>query len=262
MKTNLMPRRSRKALASMPEWLVLSALLLLVCLGTVVPPKALAQEAPNACGPIWGTRHFGPFDFRSPQGNLGVVERAHFTPKVEAGLSGSTGPLGADLNYTLRSFPNHHRALVTTARATKRMKNDQIPGLEWPMECYFERAIRFAPDDAVVRNLYAQWLGDRKRPKEAEFQLEAALRLAGDNPLTHYNIGLLYFDLGNLPAASRQALRARELGWPRSDLIDKLAAAGHGPGRVAAPAEPGASAPAARPADPPAAAPASAAAAG
>ncbi len=239
--------------------------LLLAAALSLISGSSAAQVSAEACGPVWGTRHWGPFDYRRPvagAGGLGIVERAHFTPKVEAGLGGSTGPIGGDLNYTLRAFPNHHRALLTTARVTKRMKNDQIPGLEWPMECYFERAIRFAPDDAVVRNLYAQWLGDRKRPKEAEFQLEAALRLAGDNPLTHYNIGLLYFDLGNLPAASRQALRARELGWLRSDLIDKLAAAGYPPGSAAAPAEAGASAPAARPADPPAAAPASAAAAG
>jgi hypothetical protein len=219
-----------------------------------------AAVSAQQCGPVWGTRHWGPFDYRRPvagAGGVGIVENAHFTPWVEAGLGGKTGPIGGDLNYTLRAFPNHHRALVTLAKVTQREKKDQLPGMEWPVECYYERAIRFAPDDVVVYMLYAQWLGSRKRVQEAEVQLGFALPLAGDNPQTHYNIGLLYFELGNHEAARRQAIKAKALGWPLTALVDQLKSVGQWPAHEDAPAEAPTSAPAAAlPGSAPASAPA------
>jgi tetratricopeptide (TPR) repeat protein len=70
--------------------------------------------------------------------------------------------------------------------------------------------------------LYAQYLGKRGRPEEAARNLEAALQYAGDNPLTHYNIGLLYFDLRMYDKALVQAHTARKLGFPRADLEESL----------------------------------------
>lgn len=196
--------------------------------GWVVPISALAQVSEAMCGPVWGTRHHGPFDYRKASQNERLnVENFHFTATVEKLTSGKTNAVpGPDINYTLRAFPNHHRALNAATRLGDRDRKDQPEGLEWPVECYFERALRFVKDDVVVHSLYAHWLVQRKRMQDAEQQLKQSQRLAGDNPLSHFSIGLIYFEMGLFDQASAQARLAQTLGWARTDLIDKLKAAG------------------------------------
>ena len=65
----------------------------------------------------------------------------------------------------------------------------------------------------------------RSRRDEALRHLETARSHADDNPFTHYNIGLIYLELSAFEQARAQALKARELGFPRTDLIDRLKAA-------------------------------------
>jgi tetratricopeptide (TPR) repeat protein len=217
------------------------------------PTAAQAQVSSEVCGPVWGTSHFGPLDYRLNKARAArEVEPVHFTPKVENLISGATGSIGADINYTLRAFPNHHRALVATTRLAERQKTDQPDGMLWPVECYFERAIRFAPDDVVVRSLYAQWLGKRGRRPEAQWQLETALKTAQDSPISNYNIGLVYFELGDYDKALVQAHRALEMGWPRQELAQQLKSAGkwREPTEGAAPAAAGAAEPSPAPSAP------------
>lgn len=154
------------------------------------------------------------------------MEPYHFTPVVEALIRGKTTSIGGDINYILRAFPNHPRALIALARWAKRNMSEQTHGMEWPIECYFERATRFAPDDIVVRGLYAQWLGQAGRRGDAERQLTTALSLAKDDPISNYSIGLLYFELGAFEQALAQAHRSQELGWTKPELADKLKQAG------------------------------------
>ena len=61
---------------------------------------------------------FGPFDYRTAtKDKLKLVESYHFTPKVESLIGGQSGTLGADIDYTLRAFPNHPRALLCGVEA-------------------------------------------------------------------------------------------------------------------------------------------------
>lgn len=175
----------------------------------------------NPCGPLRGG-FYGPYDYRTDRDKLHVVEEFHFTPEVEALIRGRSGYLGGDLSYTLRSFPNHHRALMAVVRFEEKMKTTRPEALEYPVECYFERAIRFREDDTVVRCLYAQYLGKRKRPQEALQQLEVAVTHAEDNPFSHYNIGLIFFELGQYDRALQQAHKAKALGFERTELADML----------------------------------------
>lgn len=187
--------------------------------------QASAQVTNEECGPIWGERHHGPYDYRRAElapGGLPLVENVHFTPEVEAGIRGKNGHLGDDLSYTLRAFPNHHRAMLTMIRATQRRGMDKLPGMRWTMECYFNRATRFAPDDTVVRGFYAEWLGRKGRLQEAEIQLQAALRYGKDNPLTHYSAGLIYLSMNMHERALEQAHKARAMGVPHTELADLL----------------------------------------
>lgn len=196
----------------------------LVCLfGT---GASMAQVSPSICGSMAG---FGPYDYRTERGNpLRLVESAHFTPKVEALIAGNTSETPyLDLDYTLRAFPNHHRALVSVLRWSERAKSLQPRSFNRPAECYFDNAVRWRPDDPVARMLYAQFLYLWKRPAEAEAQLQQAVRVAGDNPMTQYNIGLVFLEGGNPTNALAQAHKAYAMGYTRTELRDRLKQSGH-----------------------------------
>lgn len=52
---------------------------------------AQAQGLPAQCGAL--RNHYGPYDYRVSRGEtLDIVERAHFTPRVEALLRGRPAP--------------------------------------------------------------------------------------------------------------------------------------------------------------------------
>lgn len=187
---------------------------------------ALAQDNSQACGGL--RSHYGPFDYRTNRGEtLDVVERFHFTPEVEALIRGKSSiHIGQDLSYTLGTFPNHHRALMSMMRYGQRLKTPQPPYAAYSVECYFLRALRFRPDDTTVRLMYANFLTTNARFPEAVSRLEEVERVAGDNAFTYYNIGLIYLDMKEYEKALAQAHKAMALGLGRSGLRDKLEEAG------------------------------------
>lgn len=198
-------------------------------LAAPVIAAAQADAAAHPCGDPF-RNHFGPWDYRSAdRSNIALVEKHHFTPGIEAmvkPMNTTMREMAQDVAYTLNVFPNHHRALLTMARLSDKHMADPPPGTARSVDCWFDRAIRFRPDDTVVRSLYALQLAKRKRQPEAEAQLEAAAAAAKDNPMSHYNIGLVYFDIGNHERALAQAHKAISLGVPRTELADRLKAAG------------------------------------
>jgi tetratricopeptide (TPR) repeat protein len=181
-------------------------------------------QAPSNCGPLQNA--YGPFDYRTSKAQLQVVEEHHFTRKVETLVAGQEGYVGQDIDYTLRASPNHHRALIAVMRWGEKHKSPQPRDLQYPVECYFERALRFKPDDTTARMLYANYLLRNKREAAANAELDRVVKMAGDNAFTHYNAGLVYLDAKNYDKALQQAHTAYGLGFPRTDLKQKLVAAG------------------------------------
>lgn len=218
-----------------------AALLLVACLAAPVRAQVSAAE----CGDLSNGNN-GPFDYRVERGaKLRVVEDFHFNAKVENLLSGQSGYLGQDLEYVLRVFPNHHRALAAVARLSKREKAATIAHTSWPAECFFERSVRFRPDDTVARMLYANFLHQSNRSDEGVRQLEAASQLARDNGFTQHNVGLLYAEFGIWDRALSQAHLAKSLGFERPDLKQRIVAAGKWVDPIADGPDAAASAPAA-----------------
>ena len=222
------PRRARRLAIAACSTLSVAATLLL---------PAQAQQVPNPCGEL--TNPYGPFEYRPDHykpgpydhtthaSKLHLVESAHFTVPVQTLTAGATSAKpGPDLDYTLRAFPNNHRALVTVMNAARRYSDATEIGLPRSFECYFDRALRFAPDDALARLLYATFLIQKKRVGDAKKQIDHAATLAGDNSFTHLNVGLIYFDAGDYDKALKQAHIAAELGSRRQDLKDRLKAIG------------------------------------
>lgn len=157
---------------------------------------------------------------------LAVVEQYHFTPKVEGLIQGASGPLGGDIGYTLEHFPNHHRALAAMSRLALRDKNRKPAGAHYTVECYFDRALRYRPDDARVHALFGSYLLALGQVDAALDQLEEAARLEPNNPASHYNLGLLYFKKKDYDKARASAHKAYSMGFPLDGLKNKLIAAG------------------------------------
>jgi tetratricopeptide (TPR) repeat protein len=201
---------------------------------------------------------FGPFDYRvAAEGDKDIVERIHFTEQVEAGIAGATAALGGDLDYTLRAFPNHPRALSTLIRLTRRNGIDArvLKGAHYATECYFERAVRWQPDDAAAWSLYAQYMYAADQAGKALPMLQKAHELEPENPTYNYNLGLAYAKMKRYDEALPLGQKAYAQGFPLPGLKQMLAKAGKWvePPPAPAPAPEADKAPAAAGAEPPAA---------
>lgn len=189
------------------------------------------DEVPtSACGTLRSPGQYGPWDYRTDRDKLPIVLNAHFTPEVETLIRGKTSDTpGGDISYTLSAIPNNHRALIAMMRLAVKEKTEKPNRSHYTVECWFERAIRFRPDDSIVRMIYSTYLQSKNRTDEANAQLAVATIYAKDNPFTHYNIGLHYYDLNNYDRAYIQAQQAISLGWQHTDLRDKLQSVGKWP---------------------------------
>jgi len=196
---------------------------LLFGLGMLLANVALAA---NYCGEIRG-RHFGPFDYRLRASfDINIVESALFTPEIEAGLRGNTSYLGDDLHYTLQAIPNHIRALATMAKVGLRDKTVKVAHAKYPVECYFDRAIRFTPDDGAVRAAYGNYLSALGRTADALNAFAMAVQLQPDDPTINYNAGLMYLKAKDYDKALAHAKKAYEKDFPLPGLKNKLIALG------------------------------------
>lgn len=188
------------------------------------------------CGPLAKMFRHGPFDYRNPppQAIIENVEENHFNGHFAAMQRGKDqyfGPGGgwvsAGFNYTLHAFPNHHRALKAMDDYSRRKGfKERLPGTEYGVECYFERAIRFRPEDVVVRFLYANYLEARKRQRDADRELALILDDALARPQLAYNIGLLYAKRGDFDKAREFARVAYGGGFSLPGLKGILAQKG------------------------------------
>ena len=207
---------------SLSRWTGLLLLLLSLAAG-----PATAQVSAQACGSIKVEGDFGPYDYRYDKYYLPVVEKAHFTAPVEALIRGKTGQrVEPDLDYTLRKFPNHHRALAAVLRLSNQRRMLNIPYLPLPVECYFERAVRFRPDDPVSRMIYTRFLIGHNRLDEARLHLRRVEEGSADSPLSLRNAGLLYIAMKDYDKALDLAHRVMPLMPGENQLKNQLQAAG------------------------------------
>jgi len=221
-------RRNSQLLAvNRPGTLLSRALVLIFSLsGTLLPQPA---DAVQPCGSL--KNPYGPFDYTNPTDfteKLGIVENRHFTFDVEAlKKGGSTGSLARDLDYTLRAFPNHHRALYAMARYQLLAKGKG--DARYTIECYFDRAIRLNQDDGVVWMLHGIYLHKKHDYKEALDKYERALELIPRDETAdlHYNMGLLFVDMKQYARANEHAQLAYELKYPLPGLRNRLKKLGY-----------------------------------
>lgn len=191
-----------------------------------------------ACGDL--KNHYGPFDYRkASEAGKDLVERAHFTPKVENLIGGNTSmtPMG-DLNYTLRVFPNHPRALNAVSKyEIKKQQQSQQEGKYYrpeaegglSAECYFDRAIRWRPNDPNVHLIYGIHLHRTGDLNRALSEYKISEKLQPNSADLQYDLGLLYFDMKQYNIAKEHAKKAYQLGYPLPGLRKKLISMGQWP---------------------------------
>lgn len=205
----------------------------------VLPELVQANTAPwvgtslNEIQCDGGGQGFGPFDYtrrNSLPHEISLVEGAHFTPDVENLIKGKTSatPEG-DLNYTLRAWPNHHRALLSIIKyqlkinSKLQLKWDRsVDKLTTPPECYLQRAIHFSPKDAVSYSLYGYYLKKVGHLEDAIKYYEKALEIAPENAKFAYSFSLLLIDLKRYEDAVKYAKIAYHKGKTPDKLKQKL----------------------------------------
>lgn len=198
------------------------ATLVVTFLGVAGPARSQLVEGEAACGPLQNA--YGPFDYRyAARSQTYVVERYHFTREIEL-LSPAigVGSLAADLDYTLRAIPNHHRALAALSKLAARVKRPRLPSANYPTDCYFDRAMRFAPDDAMTQLLFGLHLIRTGRSELARPILDQAAASDLNDPNFHYNLGLAYLEIKEYDKALQRAKTAYAMGWPLPGLRDRL----------------------------------------
>lgn len=180
-----------------------------------------------SCENIGGRQGYGPYDYLQ-RGNLTkelfLVETAHFTPPVENLVHGSSAATPEhDLDYTLRAWPNHHRALLSIIKYQINIQKKLMPGkLGTPPECYLQRAIKFSPEDAVSYSLYGYYLRKMERLVDAVKYYENALALDSENPKIAYAFSLLLIDLKRYEDAVKYAKIAYQNKQTPKGLMKKL----------------------------------------
>jgi tetratricopeptide (TPR) repeat protein len=186
---------------------------------------AYIQDGCGAPPPVGTTvGQLWPADYRLGGWPVELVERFHFIPEYEYKFDSwwKKDGFGVDMEYTLRHIPNHPRALLLTIRYGEKMQSDQPPHLRHTIECYLIRAIRFREDDMVVRMIYARYLFEKGRTKAAMEQLDTVASLSKDDPMTNYNLGLLYLDFKDYDKSLHFARVAYALGITKPGLREAL----------------------------------------
>lgn len=222
---------------------VKSALAGFVTFSVVLSPYALAGE--YDCGVLQNHGGIGPWDYydpsssaktgEDPMGRIKRVENVHF----KAGMRSlntkeyDIDRLTSEITYTLAMFPNHPEALLAITRLEK-MAGGKLPqrGVDVykpkiSAHCFFDRALRFRPEQPGVRFSYAIYLHQQGKYAEALEHYKFAEKAYEENPVFQYNLGLLYSDMKNWPKAVEHAERAYSGGANFPALRLRLEKAGH-----------------------------------
>lgn len=250
------PLIDRKAYVSLPFWArwgcswVRMILLSTLILGAT--ERAFAQQNQGSypdwatrwpelelydqdCGPLWNGMQYGPFDYRLARpSDRELVEMGHFSLEYAAyqkGLKiaprpGASGPPATGFSYTLWAFPNHSRALTAMEDLAFREKTDRPNGARMRVHCYFQRAVRFVPDDAEVRAVYGYYLARRGKAAEARYQFAKAEDLDSNKANVALYRAFGYLEIKDHDKALEAAKQAYASGYTLPGLKIRLQRAG------------------------------------
>lgn len=189
------------------------------------------EQYDGDCRPLWIPNKYGPFEYRtaSPE-DRALVDDAHFSQEYDAYLKGQKKssrimnelPPAAGFGYTLWAFPNQPRALAAMEDLGIRHKTEKPPGAMLRVHCWFQRAVRFAPDDELVRAIYGYYYSRRGKPAEARAQLEKATSVGSSNSSVYVYSAFAYIEIKDYEKAQEAAKTAYQLGYSLPGLRNRM----------------------------------------
>jgi len=216
-----------------------SRLILRVFFAVVVVMEIFFQTAfavtgePGNCRPIVATNQY---DIRiarfSHEGKVDVeqAERVHFSYMESAFRSGEVrrkpAVIWSELEYMVRRYPNHTGALSYLDRLSRLLNVEILPSSLNSVDCHFQRALRFTPDDMGVKMVYGIYLLKRNRVQEAIDMFKQVESQQPDNANNHYNLGLAYMAAKQPEDARQHAVKAYAQGFTLPGLKQKLKSSG------------------------------------
>lgn len=207
-------KAAEQALARAPQspWILRAYGSLLSSRGDLARGAELLGRALEKLGDDPGTLHALALN-RSRQGNtaeaIGLLERAAKMDPDSAEIWFALGELrfaSRDVNGAEAAFREALRAKPDYALAHFNLAsiNTDAPGAE----DHFRAAARLAPRDPRITHTYGVWLASRRRVKEAEGMLAAAVRSAPDRLESHLALGMVLAELGERSRALEHLRRA------------------------------------------------------
>ena len=207
-----------------------ASMLLIFGLALAGGATAAPGDVPSDCGNPFDNGEVGPWDFNNgedrtnPQ-KIPIIEKFHFNRDVESLDKGQSSAYALDdLDYVLRAVPNHPRALNAVARYE--IEKGGIPAGRRSAACWFERALEFRPEDGTVWLIYGNFSARTHQPDVALEAYERAKKLMPESIEVDYNMGLLYYKLGQYDRALVHARTAYAGNYPLQGLKRKLAEKG------------------------------------
>ncbi|WP_116364713.1 tetratricopeptide repeat protein [Parahaliea mediterranea] len=213
-------------------------LLATLCLGGLIGVTgAVPALSANNAAPWVGTTfrgtpcrgewmNYGPYDYLQRNAipeKLTIVERHHFTPAIEQLVAGEK--VVPNIDYTLRAWPNHHRALYSIIRVYL-MGNVRLGQHKGSTpECYLQRALNYSPEDPVAHMLFGIYLQRKGKTEQAMKMYQQAEKLDPMNMQVKYNLGLLFARQGDYVAAREYARQVYNAGFPLAGLRERLQSA-------------------------------------
>lgn len=139
--------------------------------------------------------------------NVGDSEKNHLGPAIRTIQSGQYAKAWQDLDFMLRRFVNHPKALEAMA-AVASMTNQPPAAIP-----YFENAIRLYPQYALTYAQYGRYLGRIGRHDAAISNLKKATEVDPNLAVAYAWLAGVYTDIGQGPLAKEAAEQAKKLGY-------------------------------------------------
>jgi Tfp pilus assembly protein PilF len=113
----------------------------------------------------------------------------------------------ADLDFVLRYFPNHPKALLLIG-SKARLQNDPVLAVR-----YFEKAVSLYPQHAITHAQYGEFLVSVNKIDAGIEKLKRALAIDPDLAVAHAWLAEAYFKQGKPQLGMESYKKARKLGY-------------------------------------------------
>lgn len=184
-------------------------------LSALLAPSLVAAQVPS--------NYYAAASDQGVKDHLRTVEAYHLKPDIRQAIQAKHYvSVWGDLDFVLRYFPNHPRALLLMSEVCHLWRDPRCNP-----ESYFDKAIAMTPDNPTIQIAKGIYLQRGNRLDEAIESFKQALLSNPNSINAHYNLGLAYLAQKQYGLANEHAQQAYSLETSLpAGLRNKLVAAG------------------------------------